>query len=61
MEILQRCCMTASLVMSVLLHVMHGCTDRDVKYALERCNPLLSTISTMILATTDGDYSNVCW
>ncbi|KAI0217149.1 hypothetical protein LSAT2_030956 [Lamellibrachia satsuma] len=61
MDLLQWCCVTASLIMSVLLQVMHGCTDRDVKYALDRCNPLLSTISTMILATTDGDYTNVCW
>ena len=37
------------------------CTDRDVKLALQSCDPFLSEISTFILQTpNNGTYSEAC-
>ena len=43
------------------LESLDVCTDRDVKLALQSCDPILSEISTFILQTpSNGSYSEAC-
>ena len=53
----------AYTLLSVLqmLNSLDVCTDRDVKLALQSCDPFLSEISTFILQTpNNGSYSEAC-